>query len=116
VSDGLIEENVVAVAGRTHRTRTEERVHLIPGAREDPGPARHALSGSQGLELRERLERALSPARREVDVGLRSVHGPEVVLVQPVCDALADPGGLDVGGAEVEASPNARVDDVLERV
>jgi hypothetical protein len=38
----------------------------------------------------------------------------DVVLAEPVGDFLADHSALHVGGAEVDAAPDARVDDLLE--
>ena len=45
----MIEENVVSAAGTTHRTSTEELVHLIRAMGQDARAARHALPRGQGL-------------------------------------------------------------------
>ena len=52
---------------------------------------------------------------REVSVTSGSLHRLEVVLFEVVSDLLAEDRALDVGGAEVDAAPDARVDDLLER-
>jgi len=48
----------------------------------------------------------------------RSCRGDrlKVVLAEPVRHLLADHGSLHVGGAEVDAGPDAGVDDLLQRV
>ena len=47
----MIEENVVSAAGTTHRTTTDELVHLIKAPGEDPGAARHAVPRGQDLRV-----------------------------------------------------------------
>src|SRR5207237_1344047 len=47
---------------------------------------------------------------------LVSLDRLEVVLLQVVGDFIAERGSLRVGGAEVDAGPHSRVDDLLERV
>ena len=56
-------------------------------------------------------ERARRPA-----VIAASADWPERHPVLPVGDLLTERRPLDVGGAEVDAAPDARVDDLLERV
>jgi hypothetical protein len=43
-----------------------------------------------------------------------SIHRLEIVLVEPVGDPLAEYRPLYVCGAEVDATPDARIDDLLE--
>src|SRR5262249_31690634 len=44
----------------------------------------------------------------------RSPHGPQQVVLEVVGDLLAERRSLNVGGPEVNATPDARVDDLLE--
>src|SRR5215218_2191484 len=48
--------------------------------------------------------------------GFSSTRRLEVVLVEPARDLLAEHRALHVGGAEVDAAPDAGIDDLLERV
>ena len=61
------------------------------------------------------FRRRLGPAERPV---LSCCYSDrlEVVLLEVVGDLLAEHGSLHVGGAEVDAGPDAGVDDLLERI
>ena len=72
-----------------------------------------ALAGAVGAAV----VVALSPAPHQTS-GCRggSANGLEVVLVEVARDLRAELGTRDVGGAEVDPGPDARVDVLLQRV
>jgi DNA-binding SARP family transcriptional activator len=78
--------------------------------------ARVILDEDLGLEPGQSPRKSPAAAVTRPPPGERgSVHGPEVMLLEVVGDLLPEDGALDVGRPEVDAAPDAGVDDLLER-
>ena len=86
----------------------------------DPGLRRRAGHPSgRDLDRRRRPgDRVSEGGRRAVRAALRRsvIHGFEVVRGREVRDVRSELPGLDVRGAEVKAGPDARLDDLVERL
>ena len=63
-----------------------------------------------------RLERAFSVRPREPTTESVIAHGLEVVRGREVRDVRSELPALHVRGAEVEARPDARLDELVERL
>ena len=103
----MIEENVVSAAGTTHRTSTEELVHLIRSLGKTPGAARHAVPRGQGL-LAGRPESDIVPKGGRASRA--NIHDCELSL-----SWTAVPGGIPQRRGLNEASDIHR-SNVLPRV